>query len=149
MIDHEFLLAISNMMDNKLEPIKNKMESIENRIESLEIAVKRLEDRVEGLENRIENLENRIESLENRVESLEGRVEGLANQVESLEGRTKTLELAMENKVLPRLETIESCYTSTYHRYKDTVEEYGAMKQDITIIKKVVTEHSERLQKIG
>lgn len=56
MIDHEFLLAISNMMDNKLEPIKNKMESIENRIESLEIAVKRLEDRVEGLENRIENL---------------------------------------------------------------------------------------------
>ena len=54
-----------------------------------------------------------------------------------------------ENKVLPRLRTIETCYTSTYDRYKDNVEDYGIMKQDISILKKVVSEHSEKLQRIG
>lgn len=44
---------------------------------------------------------------------------------------------------------IESCYTSTYGRYKDSVEDYALMKQDMTIVKKVVAEHSEKLQKIG
>ena len=54
-----------------------------------------------------------------------------------------------ENELLPRLSTIESCYTSTYDRYKDNVETYESMKQDISIIKKVVAEHSEKLQKLA
>ena len=51
--------------------------------------------------------------------------------------------------LLPRLDTIESCYTSTYDRYKDNVDTYESMKQDISIIKKVVAEHSEKLQKLA
>ncbi len=63
--------------------------------------------------------------------------------------RVKKIELTQENEVLPRLNTIESCYTSTYDRYKDSVEEHESMKQDIDILKKVVTEHSEKLQRIS
>ena len=55
----------------------------------------------------------------------------------------------LENEILPRLNTIESCYTSTYDRYKNQVETYESMKQDISIIKKVVAEHSEKLQKLA
>ena len=48
---------------------------------------------------------------------------------------------------MPRLNTIESCYLSTYHRYKDSVEGYEAMQADQEIMKKVLMEHSEKLQK--
>lgn len=34
-------------------------------------------------------------------------------------------------------------------RYKNNVETYETMKQDLSIIKKVVTEHSEKLQKLA
>ena len=63
--------------------------------------------------------------------------------------KTRVKKITQENEILPRLNTIESCYTSTYDRYKDQVETYESMKQDISIIKKVVAEHSEKLQKLA
>lgn len=66
-----------------------------------------------------------------------------------IKNRVKRIELTQENRILPRLNTIEACYTSTFDRYKDSVEDYEAMKQDISIIKKVVSEHSEKLQKLA
>lgn len=73
----------------------------------------------------------------------------IKEDIEEIKNRVKRIELTQENIVLPRLNTIESCYTSTYDRYKDNVETYESMKQDISIIKKVVAEHSEKLQKIS
>lgn len=66
-----------------------------------------------------------------------------------IKNRVKRIELTQENRILPRLNTIESCYTSTFDRYKDSVEDYEAIKQDISIMKKVITEHSEKLQQIS
>ncbi len=86
MTDNELLLAISNMLDKKLEPINDKL---------------------------------------------------------------KRIELTQENDILPRLQNIESCYTSTYDRYKNSVADYEAMKQDISIMKQVIAEHSEKLQRLA
>ena len=91
MTDNELLLAISDMMDKKLDA---RLNPIESRIKRIEVDL-------------------------------------------------------LENNVIPRLNTIESCYTSTYDRYKDRVDDYESMKQDIAIIKKVVAEHSEKLQKLA
>ena len=67
-----------------------------------------------------------------------------------IENRIKRIEVdLLESKVIPRLNTIESCYTSTYDIYKDSIEEYEALKQDINIMKKVISEHSEKLQKLA
>ena len=47
------------------------------------------------------------------------------------------------------LSTIESCYTDTYNRYKNYVEKMEAAFADIEIMKKVIAEHSEKLQKLA
>lgn len=86
MSDNELLLAISEMLDKKLDA---RLNPIENRIKRIEVDI-------------------------------------------------------LESQVIPRLNTIESCYTSTFDRYKDSVEDYEAIKQDISIMKKVITEHSEK-----
>ncbi|MEZ3446105.1 MAG: hypothetical protein K1W30_13410 [Lachnospiraceae bacterium] len=91
MSDNELLLAISEMLDKKLDA---RLNPIENRIKRIEVDI-------------------------------------------------------LESQVIPRLNTIESCYTSTFDRYKDSVEDYEAIKQDISIMKKVITEHSEKLQKFA
>lgn len=86
MTDNELLLAISNMMDTKLEPIKADV---------------------------------------------------------------KDTKMLLENDVLPRLQNIESCYTSTHRRYASGIEEMRALKADVEIIKKVVADHSEQLKKLA
>lgn len=86
MTDNELLLAISNMMDTKLEPIKADV---------------------------------------------------------------KNTKMLLENDVLPRLQNIESCYTSTYRRYASGIEEMKALKADMEIIKKVVADHSEQLKQLA
>lgn len=75
--------------------------------------------------------------------------EMLDKKLEPINNRLKNIELTQENEILPRLQNIESCYTSTYDRYKNSVSDYEAMKQDIAILKKVVTEHSNKLQRIS
>ncbi len=91
MTDNELLLAISEMLDKKLDA---RLNPIENRIKRIEVDI-------------------------------------------------------LESQVIPRLNTIESCYTSTFDRYKDSVEDYEAIKQDISIMKNVITEHSEKLNKLA
>ena len=81
--------------------------------------------------------------------AISNMLEPIRNDLQEIKSRVKKIELTQENDVLPRLQNIEACYTSTYDRYKDSVEDYETIKQDIAIIKKVVTEHSEKLQKIS
>lgn len=70
-------------------------------------------------------------------------------KLKPIEQRLKSIEMALENDIKPRLQNIEACYTSTFDRYKDSVEGYETMQADIEIMKKVIAEHSEKLQKLA
>lgn len=81
--------------------------------------------------------------------AISNMLDPIKEDIQEIKTRVKKIEITQENEILPRLNTIESCYTSTYDRYKDNVDTYESMKQDISIIKKVVAEHSEKLQKLA
>ena len=59
------------------------------------------------------------------------------------------LKPLLENDTLPRLQNIEACYTSTYRRYANGINQLEVMETDIGMIKKAVTEHSRKLQALG
>lgn len=70
-------------------------------------------------------------------------------KLKPIEQRLKIIELTLKNDVKPRLQNIEACYTFTYDRYKNSVEGYETMQADIDIMKRVIAEHSEKLQKLA
>lgn len=70
-------------------------------------------------------------------------------KLKPIEQRLKSIELTLENDIRPRLQNIEACYTSTYDRYKNSVEGYETLQDDIEIMKKVIAEHSEKLRKLA
>lgn len=83
-----------------------------------------------------------------------GQIMALSNEdkifiSQLLDAKIKPVQLVLENDVLPRLQNIESCYTSTYHRYANGMEQLEAMQMDIDVMKKILEEHSEKLQKIS
>jgi hypothetical protein len=73
----------------------------------------------------------------------------LDTKLAPIENRITNIELILENNMLPRIQNIESCYTSTYDRYKNHVDQMQAAFDDLDIVKKVLAEHSEKLQKIS
>ena len=88
-------------------------------------------------------------AISNMMDPIRNDMQSIKQDIQEIKSRVKKIEIIQENEILPRLNTIESCYTSTYDRYKNQVETYESMKQDISIIKKVVAEHSEKLQKLA
>ncbi|MBE5947769.1 MAG: hypothetical protein E7261_01945 [Lachnospiraceae bacterium] len=66
-----------------------------------------------------------------------------------LDEKLKPIQLTQENEIIPRLQNIENCYTSTYNRYSKGINQLNTIQTDVDILKKVVTEHSEKLQKIS
>ena len=71
----------------------------------------------------------------------------LDKKLKPINDRLTKIELMQENE--PRLQTIESCYTSTFRRYQIGVEQIEAMQADIDVMKNVIREHSEKLQKLA
>ena len=60
----------------------------------------------------------------------------------------RSIKIILENDILPRLQNIESCYTDTYKRYVIGVEQLEALQTDMEILKRVVSEHSRKLQNL-
>ena len=73
----------------------------------------------------------------------------LDKKLNPVNDRLKKIELTQENNILPRLQNIEACYTSTFNRYQTGIEQIEAMQADIDVMKKVIAEHSEKLQKLA
>ncbi len=67
-----------------------------------------------------------------------------------IENRLQRIEVdLLEQNIVPRLDTITSCYTDTYDRYKDYADRMEAVFDDVELLKKVVLEHSQKLKNIS
>lgn len=73
----------------------------------------------------------------------------LDSKLQPILERLNRIEQRQENDIIPRLQNIESCYLSTYERYKESTAGYEAMQADIEILKKVTAEHSEKLRRLA
>lgn len=58
------------------------------------------------------------------------------SQVEPMKNDLRDIKLILENDILPRLQNIESCYTTTYKRYQSGTNQIDAIAQDVDILKK-------------
>lgn len=107
MLSNEDLLAISMLLDKKLDSVKK-------------------------------DIADDIKDIANDMEALKG----------DMQSGFQKINITLENEMLPRLQNIESCYTTTYKRYQSGVNQIEAMQADIDIMKKVISELSEKMQKL-
>lgn len=80
---------------------------------------------------------------------LKSELQPLKNDLQAVKDEIHQIKLYQENVIIPRLGTIESCYTDTYIRYRNYAERMEAVFSDVEIMKKVIAEHSEKLQKLA
>ncbi len=145
MTNNELLLSISDMIDSKLNAglrlMKNEMQDMKGELQT------ELRTMEQGLRSDMQTMEQGLRSDMQKME------QGLRSDMQKMEQELKSdihmLKLCQENLILPRLNTIESCYTDTYRRYRDDADQMEAVSADVDIMKKVIAEHSQRLQKLA
>lgn len=134
---------MSNELSNKtvtylLGEISGMLENMQNSLRT-EIAETR-----DSLQSslRAEIAETR-DSLQNSL-----RAE-IAETRDSLQSQLTQINLTLEQNVVPRLNTIESCYVSTYERYSQGINQLESIQSDILVMKDVIMNHSTQLAKIS
>ena len=160
MVDKEMLTAMEELLERKLDEkldqkFDENLKPVNIKLDRLETSVKKLDERTTSLETSVIKLETSVEKLGERTTGLEMSVSRLETSVEKLDERTAKLETDMnfikvvqlENNVIPRLNTIEKCYLDTSKRYLERTEQIDRMDSDISILKQIVTNHSEKLKK--
>lgn len=121
MSDQELLSAISDIVEEKIEPLKQD--------------IKGLKEDVSGLKGDVNGLKKDVNSLTSRMDSLEKEV--------------RRNSILIENDVLPRLQTIEKLYVDSSKIYMEKAAQIDGMQDDIDVMKVVIQEHSEKLEKIS
>ena len=146
----EDLLAISQMMEEMLDrKLDARLKPIEHEVKGLKAEVDGLKAEVKGLKAEVDGLKAEVKGLKAEVDGLKAEVDGLKKEVDTLKTEIHQIKLFQENIIMPRLNDIEACYTSTYQRYKDHADRMEQTYEDVALLKKVVASHSEMLQRAG
>lgn len=66
------------------------------------------------------------QKLDTKLTPIEDNIHDMQGDIQDMKGDIHNLKLTQENIILPRLNTIESCYTSTYNRYKSYADKMDA-----------------------
>lgn len=167
MTNSELLLAMSDLLDQKLkaelQPVKDKLQNIDNRLQVVEVRLQNADDRLQVVEERLQDVDSRLQIVEEKLQDVDGRLQIVEVRLQNVDGRLQVVEVSLhnvednvlrlnlchENDILPRLNTIESCYTSTYNHYSSYAEKMDAAFTDIDLLKIVVSDHSDKLQKLA
>ena len=136
LLTSEDLLAISQVLDERLDKKLNER-------------LKPIEDDIRELKKDVAALKTDVATLKTDVATLKTDVATLKTNVASLEAGLHNVKLFQENVILPRLNTIESCYLDTYRRYQKNCDKMDVAFDDIALLKNVAADHSIKLQKLA
>lgn len=142
MSNNELLMNISSMLDEKLEPITIEIVGIKREL----IEVK--ED-VSGLKEDVENLKGRVDILAEEVTGLKEDVAGINYRLDTvIEPDIHNIKLRLENGIEPDIRLLAENYVPAAKRYETEIKRLDILQTDMSIVKKVVNDHSARLQKL-
>ena len=107
-----------------------------------------LQGEMQSLKNELcGEMQNLRNELHEEIKFMKREINDLKNGLQKLGDEVDSIKIMLESDIIPRLCTIESCYVDTYRRYSMGVVEIEKVRTDVDILKNVVKEHSEKLNK--
>ena len=120
MTDNELLLALSGMLDKKLkaelQPIKNELQTMKDDIADMKDEIADIRSEIAGMKGEIASIKSNMLIMQNEI---------------------RQIKLCQENIILPRLDTIESCYSDTFNRYRIYADKMDSVFEDVELLKTV------------
>ncbi len=133
-LTNDDLHALSGLLDEKLQPIKDDISELKIRVTNLEIDVRGLKQEVSVLKAEVADLKERVANLEQDVSVLKQNV--------------RILKLDNENVIKPSIQMLTENYVPAARQYELQSEKINELKSDVDVMKIVVKEHSEQIEKL-
>ena len=163
MTDNELLLAISNIVHSEVSDLRSditdmrsdiknlydEQHNMRSDIDDMRSDIKNLYDEQRNMRSDINDLRSDIKNLYDEQRNMRTDINDLRSFVQDEAQKNLSTRLLLENEVIPRLQNIESCYTTTYSRYANGIQQLDTIQKDVDVLKLVVAEHSEILKKIS
>ena len=121
----ELLVEIEKLLDRKLE------EKLDQQLEV------KLEEKLDRM------LDEKLDA------KFKEELGPIRQDIQELKTAVHHTNMRLDVDVVPRLQTIESCYLDTYERYKDGAEDIENLKGDMELVKGILQEHSRELQRMS
>lgn len=125
----ELLVEIEKLLDRKLE------EKLDQQLEV------KLEEKLDRMLD--EKLDEKLDA------KFKEELGPIRQDIQELKTAVHHTNMRLDVDVVPRLQTIESCYLDTYKRYKDGAEDIENLKGDMELVKGILQEHSRELQRMS
>ena len=127
-------------MHDDINGIRNELGDVHGDINDIRSELSDVHDELGGAHDDINGIRNELGDVHGDISDLKGGLQDVNDEV-------KCVKLLLENDVQPRISNIESCYVDTYRRYSLGIIDLETMRADIDILKNIVREHSEKLNK--
>ena len=77
------LMAISQLMDQKIQPIHHRLDCIDGRLDQVDNRLDCMDSRLDQVDNRLDCMDSRLDQVDNRLDRLESNVSALkAGQID-------------------------------------------------------------------
>ena len=136
-------------LELKVDKLEAKVDTIDSRLTNLELKVDKLEAKVDAIDSRLTNLELKVDKLEAKVDAIDSRLTSLELKVDKLETKADTLEIHIENVTDKNIALLAENYVPAARQFEKASYKIESLQADSDIIKKVLGEHSEKLQRIS
>lgn len=80
---------------------------------------------------------------------LDARIQPLEDEIKSIEDEQRRINIIIENEIRSDVKMLAENYMPAAKKYAKEAAKMEAMQADIDVLKSVVREHSEQLQKIS
>ncbi len=101
------------------------------------------------LKAELQPIKNELQTMKDDIADMKGEIADIKSNMLIMQNEIRQIKLCQENIILPRLDTIESCYSDTFNRYRTYADKMDSVFEDVELLKTVVTHHSEKLQKLA
>lgn len=88
-------------------------------------------------------------SIMAEIADFKDRVSALETEVSELGRKVTLTNLEIENEIRPHIQLLAENYVPAAKRYEKTSAQVEEMHSDIDVMKKVITKHSETLQRLA
>ena len=157
MTDNELLLAMSDLMDAKLksalesglQPIKDDIRDLKIDVENMDTRLGEVEVRLGDMDTRLGEVEVRLGDMDTRLGEVEVRLGEVDTHLGELDTQVRYMALHIENVTDKNIQLLAENYVPAAKQYERASVQIDAMEADIDLLKKVVTSHSEKIQKLA
>lgn len=108
-----------------------------------------LQAMAELLDSKFEPINSRLDALDDKFTGLDATVSDMRQDITRLGDKVTLISVTLENEIRPNIQLLAENYVPAAKRYEKASDKIEFVAADIDILKKVVTGHSEKLQKIS